>query len=198
VNEARMKEIGILIFPQVEELDFVGPLEVFGLVNRCREGTSEQNGLEIFLIAPQKEEITCAHGLRVFPDCSFGETPPLDLLVVPGGPGTREQMKNSHMLKFARDQAARCELLASVCTGALILAAAGLLKGKRATTHWSAHQELAKFDDITVVQERFVRDGNVITSAGISAGIDMALFLVKESFGEELAENVSKRLEWSI
>lgn len=193
-----MKEIGILIFPQVEELDFVGPLEVFGLVNRCREGTSKQSGLEIFLIAPQRGEITCVHGLRVFPGYSLEDAPSLDLLIVPGGPGARTQMQNPAVLDFIRNQAARCELVASVCTGALILAAAGLLKGKRATTHWSAHQALAKFDDITVVQERFVRDGNVVTSAGISAGIDMTLFLVKESFGEELAEDVSKRLEWPI
>ena len=133
--------------------------------------------------------------MRVIPDLSFDNVPHLYVLVVPGGKGAREKMRSPKMLNFVLNHSRKCKLVASVCTGALILAAAGLLSGKRSTTHRAAMDELKRFEQIKVKRERYVHDGKVITSAGISGGIDMALYVTQFLFGEEMRNAVAKRLE---
>lgn len=186
-----MKDIGILIFSQVEELDFVGPLEVFDLVNRY-----VQNGASVFTFSSQGGEVVGAHGLKMIPSYSFDDIPRLDILVVPGGRGAREQMSNPKVLEFIASQARDCELVTSVCTGALILAAADLLRGRRATTHGAALEELGNFEGVQVVRERYVHDGEVITAAGVSAGIDMALYVIGLLFGETTKQSVAREMEY--
>lgn len=162
----KVKEIGILIFPQVEELDFVGPLEAFALVNRHVNG-----GVNVFTFSLGEGEVVGNHGLKVVPSYDCDGLPPLDILVVPGGRGAREQMANSRLLEFIAGLAQDCELVTSVCTGALLLAAAGLLEGKRATTHWAALEELGNFKGIQVVKGRYVHDGKIITPPGFRRGL---------------------------
>jgi len=192
-----LKTIGILVFSGVEELDFVGPFEVFGLAARCLKDKAKQNGLTMITASPMGKAIVGAHGLKVIPDCSLDNVPHLDVLVVPGGRGAREQMVNPKMLDFVMCRSRECELVTSVCTGALILAAAGLLTGKRATTHWAATEELGRFEGIQIQRKRYIHDGKIITSAGISAGIDMALYVTEHLFGKEIQNDVAKRLEYS-
>lgn len=190
-----MKTVGILVFPGVEELDFVGPFEVFGLAGRQLAELGSSDGVAVITASPSGDPVICAHGLRVIPDYGLDNVPHLDVVVVPGGRGARDQMVDSRMLEFVVDRAKQCELVMSVCTGALILAAAGLLEGKRATTHWAALEDLDRFEGVQVKRERFVQDGKIITSAGISAGIDAALHVVRLLFGEEIRTVVAKRLE---
>lgn len=184
-----MMTIGILVFNDVEELDFVGPLEVFGQAQQlgapCR----------VLLVASDEQELRCRYGLRLRPDASLTACSGLDLLVVPGGPGARTHARaNPAILEFIRRQPGA---VASVCTGALILAAAGVLAGHRATTHWSALDLLRATAGVQVeAGVRMVFDGRIATSAGVSAGIDLALALVGRRWGRELAREVAHRMEW--
>ena len=184
------KMLGIVLFPQVEELDFVGPLEVFGTLAKLGADW------RVVTVAERKELLTGANGLKVQPDHSFEDCPPLDVLLVPGGWGTRQERENPKMLEFVRRTAAGASYVTSVCTGALVLQAAGLLAGKRATTYWAAMELLRSFADVEVINERFVHDGNVITAAGVSAGIDMALYLVGLVNGPDTARAVQKAIEY--
>jgi cyclohexyl-isocyanide hydratase len=186
-----MKNTGILVFDRVEELDFVGPLEVFGMTSKLRPNT-----LRSFTVAQEGKDVKAVNGLRVIPDYSFQNCPKLDLILIPGGIGSRTEMKNSQTLNFIKSIAENCELILSVCTGALILAAAGLLNGKKATTHWAALDELKAFPNLTVEHQRYVRDGKIITSAGVSAGIDMALYVIKELYGLPTCKEVAHRMEY--
>lgn len=183
--------VGILIFDDVEELDFVGPLEVFGVAARL------SGSLQVVTISHDGGPIRARYGLQVTPDCSFETCPRLDLLVVPGGRGARERVRfDEGTLAFVRDHADRAPI-ASVCTGSLILAAAGLLRGRRATTHQTALELLRRYPGVRVVNgARFTRDGTVATSGGISAGIDLALDIVREHFGEEIARYAERTLEY--
>jgi transcriptional regulator GlxA family with amidase domain len=183
-----MKKIGILIFEDVEELDFVGPLEVFGMAGRLG-GESE-----IFIIAPEATEVRCRYGLRVRPQLAIEQAPKLDLLIVPGGLGARTHAReNPRILEFVRRQEG---LTASVCTGALILGSAGVLRGRRATTHHSAVEALASLPGVRWEKTRVVFDEPIVSSAGVSAGIDLALALVARFWGAELAEKVAQQIEW--
>ncbi len=136
------------------------------------------------------------NGLTVKPLHRFQNTPGFDILLVPSGRGARREMKNSETLAFVIQAIHGCELVASVSTGSLILAAAGLLDGRRATTHWAALDELKQFPKVHVDHQRFIREGNVITSSGISAGIDMALHVVQEFHGSEVSREVARRMEY--
>ena len=188
-----MRNLGILIFDHVEDLDFTGPLEVFGTTSHLKP-----DSLHPFTIQREGREVVTVNGLKVTPDYSFRNCPRLEILLVPGGIGTRTEMKDLETLEFVRHNASSCELILSVCTGALVLAAAGLLSGKRATTHWAALEELKAFPQITIERARYVRDGNIVTSAGVSAGIDMALYVTKELFGETTVEAVARDLEYPL
>ncbi len=177
----RQKIVGILIFPEVEVLDFCGPYEVFTVVRLNEERRREEpSPFQVVLVAEQEAAMKTAGGMRVLPDCTLAACPPLDILVVPGGWGTRREIKNSVLVDWIARQGRRVETLTSVCTGALLLAQAGLLDARRATTHWRSLAWLREAFPSVLVEENLhvVEDGNILTSAGISAGIDLALKVV--------------------
>lgn len=195
------KRLGIVVFDEVEVLDFCGPFEVFS-VTRLNEEQRQQepSPFDVLLVAQFDRPITTTGGMKVLPDITFDNCPSLDILVVPGGWGTRSEMKNETLLSFVRTHAAHVEILASVCTGALILGRAGLLDGLRATTHWRSLQMMRElFPKVMVdTESHVVEQGKIITSAGISAGIDMALRVVSRYFGETIARSTAKHMEYSF
>lgn len=182
---------GMLLFDGVEELDFVGPWEVFTVATRW------QSDDRVVTVAEQARPVRCAKGLRVLPDHDFGDAPPLDVLLVPGGQGTRREVGNPVLIEWLRREGRRCAWVTSVCTGALLLHEAGLARAKRVTTHWGFVEALRARGDVTVLENvRYVRDGNLVTAAGISAGIDMALWLVGQIHGVDLARAVQRQMEY--
>ncbi len=187
---AKMK-VGILLFDDVQELDFVGPLEVFGIASTLVES------MGVLTVSKDGRPVRGRYGLRVQPDYAFNNCPPLDLLIVPGGKGARLHARNDkETLDFVKAHAVK-RPIASVCTGALVLAEAGLLNGKRATTHHSAIDTLRQYAQVKVVEgARFVFEDGVSTSAGISAGIDLALELVRKDFGDKVATEIVEVMEY--
>jgi transcriptional regulator GlxA family with amidase domain len=182
---------GLVAYDDAEELDFVGPWEVFTM------GAQANGEDRVVLVAERRDPVRCHKGLRVVPDCTYADAPPLDVVLLPGGQGSREEMKNPVLLDWLRKTAPGCRWVTSVCTGALILHAAGLLKGRKATTHWSVVPMLRELGDVTVLERtRYVRDGNVVTAAGVSAGIDMALWLVGQIHGVDFARGVQRFMEY--
>jgi transcriptional regulator GlxA family with amidase domain len=185
-----MTLIGIALWDGVEELDFAGPYEVL---------TAWAGGkpVEVFTIADSTDPVRCAHGLRVLPDRAWADVDGLDVLVVPGG-NAGSQLENGTFVDRVRALADAGTLMTSVCTGALVYAQAGLLDGRPATTHWSALERLPQYgQDIEVrPDDRFVDDGNVITSAGVSAGIDMALHLVARLDSEDAARKIRRYIQY--
>ncbi|MGA9855824.1 MAG: DJ-1/PfpI family protein [Gammaproteobacteria bacterium] len=182
---------GILVFDQVEELDFAGPWEMLTMWSKVAGGP------ENCLIASEtKSPVTCSKGLSVNPHVSFKDCPRLDYLLVPGGIGARQQVNNRVLTDFVAAQAQNCKTVLSVCTGAFILHAAGLLSGKKATTHWSALERLRALGDVQVVEQRFVRDGRIWTSAGISAGMDLMLAFIADVAGIDAAGQVQFQAEY--
>lgn len=193
------KRVGILLFNDIEVLDYCGPFEVFSVARLDEERRrQEPSPFEVILVAETMDVITTQGGMRVLPMACFADCPPLDVLVVPGGMGTRKEMLNEAVLSFVKEMGARCELVASVCTGSLILGKAGLLKGLKATTHWRSLDLMREiFPDVTVDDASHVVDeGRVLTSAGISAGIDLALRIVQRCFGESLARATARHMEY--
>ena len=193
------KRLGIVIFDEIEVLDFCGPFEVFSVTRLNEERRREEaSPFEVLLISQSSPPVKTTGGMKVIPDFTFDHCPPLDILVVPGGWGTRREMNNQAMLSFVRTRASEVETLASVCTGALILGNAGLLDGLCATTHWCALQTLQElFPKVTVdSKSHVVKAGKVITSAGISAGIDMALLVVAQHYGEGIARATARHMEY--
>jgi len=193
------KRLGLVLFDEVEVLDFCGPYEVFS-ATRLDEARRRQepSPFEVVLVAEVDRPVVASGGMRILPEATFATCPALDLLVVPGGWGTRREMGNEALLAFLRTQAARVELLASVCTGALLLGRAGLLDGLRATTHWQSLQLMRElFPAVEVVGDASVVEaGKVFTSAGIAAGIDLALRVVGHYHGEAIARATSRHMEY--
>ena len=189
-----VRRIGILLFPEVEELDAIGPWEVLSWWTRARP----EDGWTVTTLSRDGGPVTCAKGLTVHAHASYADAPPLDVLVYPGGWGTRAHLVDDEQLDWVRRQRAEVRLMTSVCTGSLVYAAAGLLSGRPATTHWAALDQLAELDPSIDVRsdDRFVDDGDVITSAGISAGIDMALHLVARLAGPERAREVRRGIQY--
>jgi cyclohexyl-isocyanide hydratase len=185
-EESDAMEIGFLVFPKVQQLDLTGPYEVFASWPEAR----------VRLVAKTREPVNSATGLVLTPDTSFEDCPLLDVVCVPGGVGVNPLLIDQETLGFLRRQAADARFVTSVCTGALVLGAAGLLRGKRATTHWASHDLLAAFGAIPVAA-RVVRDGAVMTGGGVTAGIDFALTLVAELAGREMAEAIQLQLEYA-
>ena len=185
--------LGIVLFDGVEELDFAGPWEVL----RYAEISCGAD-LRVRTVAETVDPVTCSKGLRVLPDHDFGDAPPFDIILVPGGKGTRRERNNATMLEFLQRQAPAAKWVTSVCTGVLVLLAAGLVEGERVTTHWDAFDELeAQGGAFEAVRDaRYVRDGKLVTAAGVSAGIDMSLWLLGELFSPELAREVQKGIEY--
>jgi transcriptional regulator GlxA family with amidase domain len=188
-----MKTIGIVLFQDMEELDAIGPYEVFAYAAGMREDL-----FRVCTIAERDGPVRCAKGLTIVPSHSFATAPDLDVILVPGGRGSKAEAANPVLTAWVAQQAARCEWVASVCTGARILLAAGPAVGKRITTHWRAVAELREEGKAAAVLDdvRFVRDGNLVTSAGVSAGIDMALWLVGQIADPAFARAVQKGIEY--
>lgn len=182
---------GILLFPQAEELDFAGPWEMLTLWSKVAGGPEN-----CLLVAETKSPVICSKGMSVNPHVSFEDCPKLDYLLVPGGIGARTQVNNKALVSFVESQARNCKAVFSVCTGVFILHAAGLLAGKKATTHWVALDRLRALGDVQVVEQRYIRDGNVWTSAGISAGMDLMLAFIASVSGEAAAGQVQSQAEY--
>ena len=194
-NGVRPITIGLVLFEQAEELDWVGPFEVFMMAQQTAEANEPASGIRVVLISESGAVVHGAKGLRSEVDASFKDAPPLDILLIPGGIGTRREMKNDAMLDFLRAKAAEVEWLTSVCTGSAVLEKAGLTKGKRITTHWAYLPTLREeAGEATTVLEkvRYVRDGNLVTAAGVSAGIDMALWLTGQIWGVDRARGTQR------
>ncbi|MEE8345959.1 MAG: DJ-1/PfpI family protein [Dehalococcoidia bacterium] len=184
------KTIGIIVYPQVEELDFVGPLEVFGIMAIL------DRDWRVVTVAESSADVKASNGLNFKADHSFDDAPPLDVLLLPGGQGERHEVENPRMIQFVREAGSNASYVTSVCTGAFILHRAGFLSGKRATTHWGAIDRLQELGDVEVMKERYVQDGSLVTAAGVSAGIDMALHLVSVLKDAQTAKNVQKMMEY--
>ena len=178
--------IGLLVFPGVQQLDLTGPYEVFATLPEVR----------VHLVWKNLDPLLSSTGLSLKPTQTFVDCPALDVLCIPGGKGIDVLLEDAETLAFIKHQATTVKYLTSVCTGALVLGAAGLLQGKRATTHWASHDLLEKFGAIAV-HERVVRDGNLMTGGGVTAGIDFALTLASELFDELHAQTVQLQLEYA-
>jgi transcriptional regulator GlxA family with amidase domain len=182
----------MLLFDDAEELDFVGPWEVLAFANM-------QTGRDQLLtIAEAARPIRCSKGLRVVPDVTLADAPPLDVVLVPGGRGTRREVENRALIDWLGRAAATATWVTSVCTGVLLLHEAGPARGKRVTTHWSFVETLRARGDVTVLdQPRWVRDGNLVTAAGVSAGIDMALWLVGQRDSVAVARDTQRGIQYA-
>jgi cyclohexyl-isocyanide hydratase len=178
--------IGLLLFPRLTQLDLTGPFEVFAKLPDA----------SVHLVWKTHEPVTAETGLRMLPDTTLAECPPLDVLCVPGGPGVSAMMEDAEVIAFLREQARGARFVASVCTGALVLGAAGLLHGKHATTHWASHDLLSAFGAIPT-KGRVVRDGNLTTCGGVTAGIDFALTVAAEIAGPVVAQAIQLQIEYA-
>ena len=189
-----LRHIGVVLFDDVEELDAVGPWEVLAHWTQQHP----EDGWAVSCVSREGGVVTCAKGLSLLAHHSFADAPDFEVLLHPGGRGTRAQLRDEQHLDWVRRQRERVPLMTSVCTGALVYAAAGLLTGRPATTHWSTLQLLGELDASIQVRpdDRFVDDGDVITSAGVSAGIDMALHLIARLVGPERARQVRRGIQY--
>ena len=193
--------VGILIFNDVEVLDFTGPYEVFSRV-RTIKGAASRRSIDSapfnpFTISIDNGSIQATGGLKILPDFNFDNSPHIDILVIPGGYGTRPLLNNEDLLIWIKQISESAKITSSVCTGALLLAKSGLLEGKRATTHWGAINALKSISkNINVIPDRRIIDDEIITSAGVSSGIDMAFMIVEKLFGEEVASDTAKYIEF--
>ncbi len=190
--------IGLLLFDRAEELDFVGPFEVFTMFSEVarKQGLDVKNN--VVLISQTGKDITGAKGMRIGIDCAIDNAPKLDVLCIPGGNGTRTEIRNQRLLDWVAQTAAQCSWVTSVCTGSFILAAAGLTEGKNITTHWAATEEFFELGLKGNMHKnvRYIDDGNLVTSAGVSAGIDMALWLTGQMYSIELARATQRAMEY--
>ncbi len=192
-----MTMYGVVTFGDAEELDFVGPWEVFTVSAMVRNLEAQTELDRVVLIAPMADPVRCNKGLRVLPDHSFTDHPDLDVVLIPGGFGTRREVDNPTFMDWLNRVAPTCTWVTSVCTGSLLLHQSGLARGKRVATHWSFEDALEGRGDVTVVRDaRWVRDGNVVTSQGVSAGIDMALWIVGQLHGPQHAKAVQRYIQY--
>jgi transcriptional regulator GlxA family with amidase domain len=191
--------VGILIFDQVEVLDVAGPFEVFSITRLNEERQEESSSpFRILLVSEKLCPVLAIGGLRFTPDVTIDNCPELDLLIVPGGWGTRTEVKNVNLLKWIANRASKNMLTASVCTGSSLLGKAGLLDGREATTHWRAFDFLSQSAPNAYIREdvRFTLSDPIFTSAGISAGIDMALLIVSHFFGSKIGQATARQMEY--
>ena len=189
-----MTAIAIVLFEGVEELDFAGPWEVLA----AWATQYPDDGVSVFTVADTTDLVQCAKGLKVAPDHTWGTAPAADVLIVPGGSGINAKLKDEGFLERLRTDAGRGTLVTSVCTGALALAAAGLLRNKPATTWWGRLDRLVELEPTVEVRpdDRFVDSGEIVTAAGVSAGIDMALYLVVRLHSAERAREVRRYIQY--
>jgi transcriptional regulator GlxA family with amidase domain len=180
---------GILLFDGAEELDWAGPWEVFTMARR--------DGDSVVTIAERPDPVHCAKGLRVLPDHTFADAPALDVLVVPGGAGSRREVDNPVLVDWIGRVAEDCTWVTSVCTGSFLLHAAGLARNKQVTTHWGSIERMRALEAVTVLEGvRHVVDGNLVTAAGVSAGIDMSLWVIGQIAGVEHARATQHAMEY--
>ena len=186
--------IAIFLFDGAEELDWAGPWEVLAAWSQMWP----DDGVEVFTVAATDAPVVCAKGLRVLADHTWATAPPADVLVVPGGVGTRPLTRHDETVAWVQSHAARSALVTSVCTGSLLLAAAGLLRDRPATTYWSAFDELRALEPTVEARpdDRFVDAGEIVTAAGVSAGIDMALHLVARLRSVDRAREVRRYIQY--
>lgn len=189
-----MRRVAIFIFPEVEVLDFAGPFEVFGIARSL----ADERLFNVCTVAETSAPLRARNGLQIVPDHSFATLPASDILIIPGGFGTRPLLNRPEIIDWIRTTADRVELVASVCTGSLLLARAGLLAGLQATTHYQCFNLLRELEPTALVHEdrRFLDHGRITTSAGISAGIDMSLHLVARLHSAELAWKTAGYMEY--
>jgi cyclohexyl-isocyanide hydratase len=178
-------QVGLLLFPDITQLDLTGPYEVFIKFPQT----------SVHLVWKDRDPVTAGGGMQILPTMTFADCPQLDLICVPGGAGMNPLLNDPETLAFVRAQAKGARYVTSVCTGALVLGAAGLLMGRRATTHWMSREMLASFG-ATPAAERFVVDGNVITGGGVTAGIDFALAVAAQVFGPDVAKSIQLAIEY--
>jgi len=193
------KHVGIVLFNAIEVLDFCGPFEVFSATRLNEEKRREEpSPFEVFLVAETLSYVTKTGDMKVIPQYSFENCPRLDILVVPGGWGTRKESNNTVILEWLRSRAAEVETLTSVCTGSMLLGFAGLIDGLHATTHWRSLDWMRDSFPAVFVEykQHVVEDGRVLTSAGISAGIDMALKVVARYYGKDIARATAVHMEY--
>ncbi len=183
--EPNQLTIGLLLFPEMTQLDMTGPYEVFVSLPRTT----------VHLVWKTLDPVTAGGGLRMLPTTTLAACPKLDIICVPGGPGQVALMQDAEILEFLRKQAETSRFVTSVCTGSLVLGAAGLLRGYRATCHWLSLDQLALLG-ATPIAERIVMDGNRITGGGVTSGIDFALFVAAQLFGEDVAKEIQLRIEY--
>ncbi len=200
MNQDRLPlTVGIVIFDQVEVLDVAGPFEAFSVTRLNEERRREQSSpFRILLISERKGQVSAIGGLRFTPDVTIDDCPALDLLIVPGGWGTRKEVKNNTLLRWIADQAAKTRLTASVCTGSSLLGKAGLLERREATTHWRAFDFLRDAAPTALIRQDvlFTLDDPIFTSAGVSAGIDLALRIVSHFFGAKIGQATARQMEY--
>lgn len=192
----KMINVGILIFNEVEVLDFAGPFEVFSIAAKDNEKL-----FKVITISENGEIIHAMNGLKIQPDTSFNHKLDLDILIIPGGYGAEEiEIKNKKVINWIKVQKEKVKILASVCTGAFLLAESGILDNKKATTHWMDISRLEnEYPKINVIKDtRFVDESDIITSGGISSGINMSFHIIKKLFGLQIAEMTAKRMEYDI
>lgn len=182
---AGTRRIGMLLFPRLTQLDLTGPYEVLARLPNTT----------VDLVARTLEPVKTDRGMTILPTATYADSPQFDIVMVPGGPGQQDLMEDEEALEFLRRQAATAKYVTSVCTGSLVLAAAGLLKGKRATSHWAAIDHLSLLG-ATPVHERVVTDGNIVTGAGVASGIDFALRLAAILEGEAVAREIQLQIEY--
>jgi transcriptional regulator GlxA family with amidase domain len=191
-----MTTIGILLFDGAEELDFAGPWEVFTSSSMLRERDALPADT-VVTIAESTQPLRCAKGLRVLADHTVDDHPPLDVVLVPGGMGTRREVDNPDLMSWLARTGEAATWVTSVCTGSLLLWGSGLAKGRRVATHHAFEDEFERKGDVTIVRAaRWVRDGNVVTSQGVSAGIDMALWLVGQIYSPAHARATQRYIQY--
>ena len=193
--------VGILIFDEVEVLDFAGPFEVFSRTRLLKGAGSRRSDdsapFNPFTVSIDKKPITATGGLKIISDYTIKDCPKIEILIIPGGFGTRTLLNNESLLSWIKSIADQATTTSSVCTGSLLLAKAGLLEGKRATTHWGAIEALKSISKgIQVINNRRIVNDEIITSAGVSSGIDMAFMLVENLYGEQVASDTAKYIEF--
>ena len=193
-----MKTIGIFIFNDAEELDFVGPYEVFTMINTILQYRGKPDAVKVILISQDGKDVTGKKGMRVGAHAAMTDINALDVICIPGGFGTRELINNETVIHWIQAIAPTCEWVTSVCTGSFILAKAGLTKDKKISTYWAAFDEFKALglEGNLIPHVRYVRDGNVVTSAGVSAGIDMALWLTGQMFNPAFARAVQRGMQY--
>lgn len=193
-EESAVNNVGLLLFDDIELLDFAGPYEVFSVTSELSDYTL----FRVFSVSEDGEEIRTVNGLKVKPDFAFDNHPPIDILVIPGGVGTKKEMDKSAIVEWIRWNSDRAKMTVSVCSGARILARMGLLDGMEVTTHHEVFDDIRRIAPRATLNQkaRFVDNGRILTAGGISAGIDVALHIVRKLHGDQVADRTARYMEY--